>query len=188
MSGVTVPSWRSRVYLANGKVGNKSMASVQACFRHVRYTAPIADVSPRRSEPPLRTFRTPDRSKVGNLHLLLDEFNRADVKETSASRGYQPPIFLITRRRDNDLLTIGPFNDGALMLSPRMRIAADTVSFRRNANAGKTQFNFPCAPIDTHDSVICQVSGRLGFNSELGWEIPVDLKADAHFDEGRCSP
>jgi hypothetical protein len=54
---------------------------------------------------------------------------------------------MITRRRDNGLLTIGPFNDGALLLSPRMRIAADTVSFRRNANAGKTQFNLPCAPI-----------------------------------------
>ncbi len=81
------------------------------------------------------------------MHLLLNEFNRVDVKETSESRGYQPLVFLLTRRRDNGLLTIGPFDDDALLLSPRMRIAADTVSFRRNANAGKTQFNLPCAPI-----------------------------------------
>jgi ATP-dependent exoDNAse (exonuclease V) alpha subunit len=37
-SGVTVPPWRSRVYLASGKVGNKSIASFRACFRHVRFT------------------------------------------------------------------------------------------------------------------------------------------------------
>ena len=30
MSGVTAPPWRSRVYLASGKVGNKSIASFQA--------------------------------------------------------------------------------------------------------------------------------------------------------------
>ena len=30
MSGVTVPPWRSRVYLANGKVGNKSVMSSHA--------------------------------------------------------------------------------------------------------------------------------------------------------------
>ena len=35
MSGVTVPPWRLRVYLASGKVGNKSIASFQACTRHV---------------------------------------------------------------------------------------------------------------------------------------------------------
>jgi hypothetical protein len=38
MSGVTAPPWRSRVYLASGKVGNKSIASFQACTRHVRFT------------------------------------------------------------------------------------------------------------------------------------------------------
>jgi hypothetical protein len=36
MSGVTVPPWRSRVYLASEKVGNESIASFRACFRHVR--------------------------------------------------------------------------------------------------------------------------------------------------------
>jgi hypothetical protein len=35
MSGVTVPPWRSRFYLASGRVGNKSIASFQACTRHV---------------------------------------------------------------------------------------------------------------------------------------------------------
>ena len=34
MSGVTVLPWRSRIYLASGKVGNKSIASFRACFRH----------------------------------------------------------------------------------------------------------------------------------------------------------
>ena len=38
MSGVTVPPWRSPVYLASGKVENKSIASFQAGIRQVRYT------------------------------------------------------------------------------------------------------------------------------------------------------
>jgi hypothetical protein len=38
MSGVTVPLWRSPVYLASGKVENKSIASFQAGIRQVRYT------------------------------------------------------------------------------------------------------------------------------------------------------
>ena len=38
-------------------------------------------------------------------------------------------------------------------------------------------------PFDTHDSVICEFQGASDVLSELGWEIPVDLKADAHFDE-----
>ena len=53
MSGVTAPPWRSRLYLATNKVRDKSAESLQACTRQVRYT-PIADVSLRRSEPPLR--------------------------------------------------------------------------------------------------------------------------------------
>jgi hypothetical protein len=55
MAGVTAPPWRSRFYLASSKVRNKSIASFQACTRHVRYT-PIAAVSLRRSEPPLRAM------------------------------------------------------------------------------------------------------------------------------------
>jgi len=35
--GVTAPPWRSRLYLASGKVGNKSIGSFQARIRHVRY-------------------------------------------------------------------------------------------------------------------------------------------------------
>ena len=38
MSGVAVPPWRSRVYLASGKLENKSIASFQACTRQVRFT------------------------------------------------------------------------------------------------------------------------------------------------------
>ena len=71
------------------------------------------------------------------MHLLLNEFNRVDVKETSESRGYQPLVFRLTRRRDNGLLTIGPFDDGALLLSPRMRIAADTVSLPPKRECGE---------------------------------------------------
>ena len=37
MSGVTVPPWRSRFYLASRKIRNKSIASFRACTRHVRY-------------------------------------------------------------------------------------------------------------------------------------------------------
>jgi hypothetical protein len=37
MSDVTAPPWRSRLYLASGKVGNKSIGSFQARIRHVRY-------------------------------------------------------------------------------------------------------------------------------------------------------
>ena len=38
MSGVTVPPWRSRVYLATSKVRDKSIESFQACTRQVRFT------------------------------------------------------------------------------------------------------------------------------------------------------
>jgi hypothetical protein len=38
MSGVTVPPWRSRVYLTSRKIRNKSIASFRACTRQVRYT------------------------------------------------------------------------------------------------------------------------------------------------------
>jgi UvrD-like helicase C-terminal domain len=38
MSGITVPPWRSRVYFGEQEVRNKSIASFQACTRHVRYT------------------------------------------------------------------------------------------------------------------------------------------------------
>jgi IS30 family transposase len=41
MSGVTVPPWRSRVYLASGKVGNKSIASFQACTTHVCFISAL---------------------------------------------------------------------------------------------------------------------------------------------------
>jgi hypothetical protein len=60
-------------------------------------------------------YRRAQRLGPAALVEAADEFNRADVKETSESRGYQLPVFLITRRRDNGLLTIGPFNDGALI-------------------------------------------------------------------------
>jgi len=36
--------------------------------------------------------------------------------------------------------------------------------------------------------VICEFLGASDVLSELGWEIPVDLKADAHFDECRSCP
>ena len=55
MSDVTAPPSRSRLYLATRKVRDKSTESFQACTRRVRYT-PIADVSLRRSEPPLRAM------------------------------------------------------------------------------------------------------------------------------------
>ena len=38
-----------------GKYGTSQLPRFKACTRHVRYT-PIADVSPRRSEPPLRAL------------------------------------------------------------------------------------------------------------------------------------
>ena len=51
--GVTEPPWRSRVYLASGKWGTSQLRR----FEHASGMSaipPIADVSPRRSEPPLR--------------------------------------------------------------------------------------------------------------------------------------
>jgi hypothetical protein len=53
---------------------------------------------------------------------------------------------------------------------------------------GKRNSIFPVHPFDTHDSVICEFLGASDVLSELGWEIPVDLKADAHFDEYRSCP
>jgi hypothetical protein len=54
MSGVTVPPWRSRDYLASGKVGNRSIASF----------------SLRRSEPPLRVESRCGAVAVGCTYLL----------------------------------------------------------------------------------------------------------------------
>src|SRR5262249_20996336 len=49
---------------------------------------------------------------------------------------------------------------------------------------GKT---LPVRPFGTYDSLICQRPPWM-YLSELGWEIPVDFKADAHFDESRSCP
>jgi len=49
---------------------------------------------------------------------------------------------------------------------------------------GKT---LPVRPFGTYDSLICQRAPWM-YLSELGWEIPVDFKADAHFDESRSCP
>ena len=54
MSGVPLPLWRSQFYLASSKVRDKSIASFQASTRRSAIP-PIADVSLRGSEPPLRT-------------------------------------------------------------------------------------------------------------------------------------
>jgi hypothetical protein len=53
MSGVTAPPSRSRLYLATSKVRDKSIASFQASSGRSAIP-PIADVSLRGSEPPLR--------------------------------------------------------------------------------------------------------------------------------------
>jgi hypothetical protein len=44
------------VLFGEQEVRNKSIASFQECTRQVRYT-PVADISLRRSEPPLRAMR-----------------------------------------------------------------------------------------------------------------------------------
>ena len=94
---------------------------------------------------------------------------------------------MITRRRDNGLLTIGPFNDGAL-ISPHAHRGRYCFSSAETRRRGKRNSIFPVHPFDTHDSVICEFLGASDVLSELGWEMPVDLKADAHFDECRSCP
>ena len=71
--------------------------------------------------------------------------------------------FLITRRQDNGL---APFNSAAALLFSRIRGPAGAVSSCRTRTRGKTQFNLPCAPTGTCDSLICQASGHLGCNDQ----------------------
>ena len=68
MLGVTVPPWRSRFYLASRKCGTGQLH----LFKHAPDRSaipPVADVSLRRSEPPLRAMC--GRLQVGkeNLHV-----------------------------------------------------------------------------------------------------------------------
>ena len=63
MSGVTHATIAVAVLFGEQKVRNRSIASFQACTRQVRYTPPIAVVSLRRSEPPLRAQQPKSRQR-----------------------------------------------------------------------------------------------------------------------------
>jgi hypothetical protein len=102
MAGVTEPPWRSRFYLASRKCGTSQLH----LFKHapdISAMPPIADVSLRRSEPPLQAtsglMQCSKRATFEPDHLIVHEDRRLaslwDCRlQAEAQIGYAPDQIL----------------------------------------------------------------------------------------------
>jgi len=112
--------------------------------------------------------------------LLVEDFDRADAEGSVRTLRISTACLVWS-------LVVRP-TVAALLSSPHTRPGRyDFLLPKRGC--GKTAIQLTCAPIGIYDSLICQVSGHFWMQrSELGRKIPVDLEADAHFDECRSCP
>ena len=94
--------------------------------------------------------------------------------------------FLITRRQDNGL---APFNSAAaLLFSPHTRPGRYGFLLPKRERGEKRNSIFPVRPLAMQFTHMPSFGAPWMQRSELGRKIPVDLEADAHFDECRSCP
>jgi hypothetical protein len=164
-----------------------SSATFSSRATHARFAPDSRRIAVSQQTTFSASFGLADRSKRWQtVCLLVDDFDRADAEETSEILRILTACLLITRRQDNGLAA---FNSAATLLSsPHTRPGKYGFLLPKRERGEKRDSIFPVRPLAIRFTHMPSFGPPWLQRSELGRKIPVDLEADAHFDEYRSCP